>query len=341
MSPRRAHLPGRQPAHQAAAVLGVADRRGHGAPTPTCVFLAEAFTRPAMMHALGGGRLPPVLHLLHLAQRARTRSTSTSRSWRARPTTRCGRTSSSTPPTSCTRSCSTAARPAFKIRAALAATGSPSWGVYAGFELFEHVAVRPGSEEYLDTEKYQFRVRDWAAAEAGGRHARAVPHRLNEIRRAHPALQRLRNVTIHATDDHAILVVSARAPPTAATPCSSCVNLDPHGTRETTVHLDMPALGLDWHDAFAVHDEITGATWTWGEHNFVRLEPPAASPPTSSASGSPHDRGRQPKGPHRPTGPPRAGWSSAPTGTGPQSSTRCWCARSATPTVTAPATSRG
>ena len=51
------------------------------------------------------------------------------------------------------------------------------------------------------------------------------------------------------------------------------VNLDPHATRETTVHLDLPALGLDWHDSFVVHDEITGQTWTWGEHNYVRLDP--------------------------------------------------------------------
>ena len=51
------------------------------------------------------------------------------------------------------------------------------------------------------------------------------------------------------------------------------VNLDPHSTRETTVHLDMPALGLDWNDRFLVHDEVTGADWTWGEHNYVRLDP--------------------------------------------------------------------
>ena len=66
--------------------------------------------------------------------------------------------------------------PAFKIRAVVAATGSPSWGVYAGFELFEHMAVKPGSEEYLDSEKYQIRIRDWDAAERSGQIARAVPH---------------------------------------------------------------------------------------------------------------------------------------------------------------------
>jgi starch synthase (maltosyl-transferring) len=51
------------------------------------------------------------------------------------------------------------------------------------------------------------------------------------------------------------------------------VNLDPHAARETTVHLRMPALGMDWHDTFMVHDEITGASWRWGEHNYVRLDP--------------------------------------------------------------------
>ena len=84
---------------------------------------------------------------------------------------------------------------AFKIRAVIAATGSPSWGVYAGYELFEHVAVKPGSEEYLDSEKYQIRIRDWDAAPAEGRSLAPYLTRLNEIRRAHPALQLLRNVS--------------------------------------------------------------------------------------------------------------------------------------------------
>ncbi|MDQ6641959.1 MAG: alpha-1,4-glucan--maltose-1-phosphate maltosyltransferase, partial [Actinomycetota bacterium] len=84
--------------------------------------------------------------------------------------------------------------PAFKIRAVLAAMGSPTWGVYSGFELFEHVAVKPGSEEYLDSEKYQIRIRDWAAAEAEGRSLAAYLTKLNELRRHQPALQPLRNL---------------------------------------------------------------------------------------------------------------------------------------------------
>jgi starch synthase (maltosyl-transferring) len=168
---------------------------------------------------------------------------------------------------------------AFKIRAALAATGSPSWGVYAGYELFEHVAVKPGSEEYLDSEKYQIRVRDWKAAEAEGRTLAPYLTRLNEIRRELRPLQLLRNVTIHSSDDESVLVFSKSAVSTGSPTGEAdehvivVINLDPHATRETTVHLDMPALGLDWHDQFAVHDEISGENWTWWERNYVRLDP--------------------------------------------------------------------
>ncbi|RYP86489.1 alpha-1,4-glucan--maltose-1-phosphate maltosyltransferase [Nocardioides guangzhouensis] len=164
---------------------------------------------------------------------------------------------------------------AFKIRAAIAATGSPSWGVYAGYELFEHVAVKPGSEEYLDSEKFQIRVRDWEAAEKEGRTLAPYLTRLNEIRRAHPALQLLRNLTVHRSDDDAVLVFSKHRelPDGQLDTVIVVVNVDPHGTRETMVHLDMPALGLDWNDSFLVHDEITGETWSWTEHDYVRLDP--------------------------------------------------------------------
>ena len=164
---------------------------------------------------------------------------------------------------------------AFKIRATIAATASPSWGVYAGFELFEHVAVRPGSEEYLDTEKFQIRIRDWDTAEAEGRTLSPYITRLNQIRRDHPALQQLRNLTVHSSEDDSILVFSKSdtAPDGTEDTVIVVVNVDPHGTRETTVHLNMPALGMDWFEQFSVHDEITGETWTWGERNYVRLDP--------------------------------------------------------------------
>ncbi len=160
--------------------------------------------------------------------------------------------------------------PAFKIRAVIAATGSPSWGVYAGYELYEHVAVRPGSEEYLDSEKYQVRVRDWEGATAEGRTLAPYLTRLNQIRREHPALQLLRNTVVHSSDDENILCFSKSA---GSDTVITVVNLDPHATRETTVHLDLPAMGRSWGDTFAVHDEITGEEWSWGQHNFVRLDP--------------------------------------------------------------------
>jgi starch synthase (maltosyl-transferring) len=159
---------------------------------------------------------------------------------------------------------------AFKIRAAIAAMSVPSWGVYAGYELFEHVAVKPGSEEYLDSEKYQIRVRDWEAAEAEGRSLAPYLTRLNEVRRAHPALRRLRNIVIHASDDENFLVFSKQA---GADRVIVVVNLDPHAARETIVHLDLPALGFGYEDSFDVHDEISGDTWRWGQHNYVRLDP--------------------------------------------------------------------
>jgi len=163
---------------------------------------------------------------------------------------------------------------AFKIRATIAAMASPSWGVYAGFELFEHVAVKPGSEEYLDSEKYQIRIRDWDAAEAEGRTLAPYISRLNEIRRTHPALQQLRNLTVHPSDDESILVFSKHATSHGNEDLLIIVvNVDPHAARDTTVFLDMPSLGMDWEETFTVHDELTGQAWRWGQSNYVRLDP--------------------------------------------------------------------
>jgi starch synthase (maltosyl-transferring) len=166
--------------------------------------------------------------------------------------------------------------PAFKIRAVLAALGSPSWGMYAGFELFEHVAVRPGSEEYLDSEKYQIRIRDWEGAEREGRSLAPYITMLNTVRRRHPALQELRNLTLHNAEDDSVVTFSKSTFHPDGRPDDvviAVVNVDPHTTRETVVHLDLPALGLGWDDRLSVHDEVTGQDWTWGERNYVRLDP--------------------------------------------------------------------
>jgi starch synthase (maltosyl-transferring) len=165
--------------------------------------------------------------------------------------------------------------PAFKIRAVLAATTAPSWGVYSGYELYEHVAVRPGSEEYLDSEKYQYRPRDYAAAEREGRSLAPYLTKLNEIRRRNPALHYLRNLTFHSVDNDAMLAYSKRVRRDDGTynVVLVVVNIDPHGAREATTSLNMPALGFDWNDRFIVRDEIRGDAYVWGQHNYVRLDP--------------------------------------------------------------------
>jgi starch synthase (maltosyl-transferring) len=166
--------------------------------------------------------------------------------------------------------------PAFKIRALLAATLSPTYGVYSGYELFEHVAVRPGSEEYLDSEKYQFRPRDWAEAERKGESLAPYLTKLNEMRRAHPALNRLRNLWIHQTDNESLFCYSKREvdPTTGADDTVIVVvNLDPHAIREGTVDLAMEPLGLELDDSFTVVDALTGQAFEWGQMNYVRLDP--------------------------------------------------------------------
>ncbi|HEY8372905.1 MAG TPA: alpha-1,4-glucan--maltose-1-phosphate maltosyltransferase [Pseudonocardiaceae bacterium] len=160
----------------------------------------------------------------------------------------------------------------FALRAALAATLSPTWGVYSGYELYEHVPLREGSEEYLDSEKYQLRPRDYATALAEGRSLEPWLRRLNQIRRAHPALQQLRTLRFHHVDNDALIAYSKQDPAGGDT-VIVVVNLDPRQAQEGTLWLDLPALGMDWHERFTVHDEVSGETYDWGQANYVRLEP--------------------------------------------------------------------
>jgi starch synthase (maltosyl-transferring) len=157
--------------------------------------------------------------------------------------------------------------PAFKIRAVLAAMLSPSWGVYSGYELVEDQPIQPGSEEYLDAEKFQYRPRDWSQPSL-------APYltRLNEIRRAHPAMHWLRNLRYHLVDSPDILAFSKQ---TGGDAVLVVVNLNPYEARDTFVHLWLPALGLGWDaGAYDLHDELTGATYTWaGPSIYVRLDP--------------------------------------------------------------------
>lgn len=167
-------------------------------------------------------------------------------------------------------------RPAYKIRAAIAATAAPTYGVYAGYELIENVA-RPGSEENIDNEKYEYKFRDWAGAEASGHSLAPYLRMLNAARREHPALRQLRNLDVHWSDDDAILVyskhLSAELSPTGASDTIIVVaNVDPHSARETTVHLDTSVFGIEPGASYDVEDLVTGQVWTWADHNFVRLD---------------------------------------------------------------------
>ena len=118
-------------------------------------------------------------------------------------------------------------RPAFELRAVLAATLSPTWGVYSGYELCENTPLKPGSEEYLDSEKYQLRPRDWEAAERDGRTIAPLLGKLNEIRRRSPALRQLRDLHFHDADQEAVIIYSKSA---GSNTVLVVVNLDPNTT---------------------------------------------------------------------------------------------------------------
>ena len=160
----------------------------------------------------------------------------------------------------------------FALRATLAATLAPSWGMYSGYELYEHRALREGSEEYLDSEKYQLRPRDFAGARARGESLEPWITRLNEIRRAHPALQQLRCIHFHACDNESIIAYS-KLDPASGDAVLVVVNLNPFGAEQGNLWLDLPAIGREWQDRMSVLDEVSGDRYEWGQSNFVRLEP--------------------------------------------------------------------
>jgi starch synthase (maltosyl-transferring) len=149
--------------------------------------------------------------------------------------------------------------------------------MYAGYELVESVA-RTGVEEHVDSEKYEYKPRDFEAAEKAGTSLAPYVTKLNEIRNAHPALAQLRNIEFHSSEDGAILVYSKHlcAEHTANGKPDTVivvVNTDPHAVRETMVTLDLWKLGLPDNAVFDVTDLITGETWNWGTRNYVRLDP--------------------------------------------------------------------
>jgi starch synthase (maltosyl-transferring) len=161
----------------------------------------------------------------------------------------------------------TGGRPAFRIRLLLAATLSPTYGIYSGYELCENVPVHHGSEEYLDSEKYEIRVRDWNAP---GNIKQDIS-KLNRIRREEPALHELTNLSFLNTDYGAILAYKKSV---HGSDLIIVVNLDPHAMHETMVEVPIDELGIGKEEAYEMADLLTGARYSWrGAKNYVRLDP--------------------------------------------------------------------
>ncbi|QKD79407.1 alpha-1,4-glucan--maltose-1-phosphate maltosyltransferase [Actinomyces marmotae] len=252
---------------------------------PEVLFLAEAFTRPAMMRTLGkigfhqsytyfawrNTREELTDYLVELSQE--TAHVLRPAFW---PTTHDILTPFMTH----------GGVPAFKLRAVLAATLSPTWGIYSGYELAESIP-RPGYEEQIDNEKYEYKPRDFAAARGNG--IEDLLTRLNTIRASHPALGQLRDIWFHDTGNDQIIAYSKRVSAAEVTegPTSApgeddvvltVVNLDPRNAQVGRLSLNLAQLGLP-EDAdgsrpcLAVTDELTGQDYEWSGSNYIRLDP--------------------------------------------------------------------
>ena len=266
----RHDLPRRQPAHQADQLLAVADRRGQARPSRRAV--PGRGVHPSRDDARAGqDRLHPELHLLHLAQheggdRGRTRSELVeSAALHAAELLRQHPGHPARLP---------GARRPGGIRDPRRAGGDAvaDLGRVLRLRAVRAPAAAPGSEEYLDSEKYQLRPRDFAAAIADGRSLAPFIAQLNRIRREHPALHRLRNLHFHEIDNDEITVLQqARRGHRRHGAGGRARN--PHETREATVSWIWPRSASTGTTGFGVRDLLSGSRIRWGEHNYVRLDP--------------------------------------------------------------------
>jgi starch synthase (maltosyl-transferring) len=260
---------------------------------PKVLFLAEAFTRPQMMHQLAKlgfthsytyftWRNTKLELTEYLTELAHTDQADYFRPnfWPNTPDILHEYLQSGSPA-------------AFKVRFALASLMSPNYGVYSGYELLEHVPVRPGSEEYLDGEKYAYRPRDFDQPHS----IAPFMTRMNELRHSHRHLfGDLTNIWFHSVNNAELLVfsktalpgpdgtaVAGRRAPDGPVPVDRVLviaNLDPDHVQEGWTWLDMWQLGMEGVDApYDVHDLMTGHTWTWqGPDNWIRLDPHVGEP---------------------------------------------------------------
>ena len=235
---------------------------------PEVVFLSEAFTNPPMMHALGKAGFQQSYTYFtwrvtkqELTDYGREVSQHTSaffrpNFWVNTPDILPFHLQSGNPAV-------------FALRAVLAATLTPSWGMYAGYELYEHLPIAEGKEEYRDSEKYEIKVRDWDGAAKKGVTLAPFVTQLNEIRRKNIALQRLRNLHFHSTDSDQVIAYSKRDGDNLIL---VVVNLDGFHAQETTIHWDLWALGVS-KEAFDVIDLLDNKSYSWSKDTYVKLDP--------------------------------------------------------------------
>jgi starch synthase (maltosyl-transferring) len=235
---------------------------------PDAIFLAEAFTRPKMMKALAKAGFSQSYTYFTWRNSKRelieyfTELTQTEMSEYFRPNLW------TNTPDILPFVLQEGGRPAFMIRVALAATLSPLYGIYSGYELCESDPLS-GREEYLDSEKYQYKERDWNAPG----NIKDWIAQLNKIRRKNRALQLYTNLRFHDADNDTILFYSKM---TAARDniILVVVNLDPFRKQNSFVHVPIESFGQMESDAYQVEDLLSGATYTWyGRRNYVELDP--------------------------------------------------------------------
>ena len=240
---------------------------------PEAMFLAEAFTRPKLMHRLA--KLGFTQSYTYFAWRNTRRELTEYFQELAHGPGRDYFRPNVWPntPDILTEALQFGGRPLFVTRLVLAATLSANYGIYGpAYELCEHAAREPGSEEYLDSEKYQLRHWDLERADS----LRPFIALVNRIRRENPALQSDEGLRFFATDNEQMLCY-AKTSPARDGAIVAIVNLDPHHAHSAWVELDLAALGIDAATPYQMHDLLTGARFLWqGARNFVRLDPQRA-----------------------------------------------------------------
>jgi starch synthase (maltosyl-transferring) len=167
--------------------------------------------------------------------------------------------------------------PGHQIRAAIAALAGSSWGMYAGYELVEATA-RPGADEHIDSEKYKYKPRDWAAADKARTTIAPFITKLNEIRKSHPAIGQIRNLETHSTSHDSLFVftkhLSAENSPTGKSDTLIVVvNLDPKNVSDGEIQLDLWKLDLPYEVPFKVTDLMTGESRSISAKSYVRIDP--------------------------------------------------------------------